>query len=193
MGELAEIRRQLAALPEIQEASGETVHDLLSVAGEFAKLLRKLGVQQTRAGTDVVGSVRESMARLDDVHQAALDARDRAVRAERQAEKLATALIAHLDLVERAAAVMREAGGMNSWIEQFEKAEGQTLAEAAKWGLTTTGHEGETFDTSVHDALNEIEPTDAAVNVHRVQRRGWMLNGRVLRRARVEITAREEG
>ena len=161
MRTLEDLRQRLASLPEVPEPTSEPMSDLLSVAEEFAKLLRKLGIQQTRSGTDLLGSVKDSMSRLDDVHQAALDARDRAVQAERQAEKLALVLVGHLDLLERAVGVMREAGGMASWVEQLEKGIDQSLAEASKWGLVAVGQPGDLFDPEVHDSVNQIERTSS--------------------------------
>ena len=192
--DLQELQSKLASLPEIADPDQppQAGSDLLSVAEEFAKLLRKLGIQQTRSGTDLLGSVKDSMSRLDEVHQAALDARDRAVQAERQAEKLALVLVGHLDLLERAVGVMREAGGMASWVEQLEKGIDQSLAEASKWGLVSVGRPGDVFDPEVHDSVNQIEGSAAVAEVRRALRRGFMLNGRLLRRAQVEIAAREE-
>ena len=167
MRTLEDLRQRLASLPEVPEPTSEPMSDLLSVAEEFAKLLRKLGIQQTRSGTDLLGSVKDSMSRLDDVHQAALDARDRAVQAERQAEKLALVLVVHLDLLERAVGVMREAGGMVSWVEQLEKGIDQSLSEASKWGLVAVGQPGDLFDPEVHDSVNQIDRTKHAVVVAR--------------------------
>jgi len=187
--DLGALQNRLAELPETHpgaqiEAGGA---DFLSVAGEFSKLLRKIGIQQTRAGTDLLAGVREATSRLDEVHQAALDSRDRAVQAERQAEKLALTLIGQLDLVVRAIGVMREAEGVDRWADALEKGVLQTLTDASKWGLSGIGNEGEEFDPDVHDSVNQIDRTEQKVIVSKMHRKGYSLNGRLLRRAEVEI------
>jgi len=194
--DLKKIQDALRSLPQVVEGDREDSRkegDLLGVATQFSLLLRKIGVQQTRADTDLMAAVESATSRVDEVHQAALDARDRAVQAERQAEKLAEVLIKHLDLLERAVGVMENAEGLESWVETLRKGADGTLAEAAKWGLVSVGLPGEPFDPNVHDSTNQIERTDEAVVVKTTVRRGFLLNGRVLRRAEVEIGIGREG
>jgi molecular chaperone GrpE len=192
--DLRSLQSLLADLPEIVHESddGAQADDLLATVGEISKVLRKVGLQQTRSGTEVLGAVEATAARLDEVHQAALDARDRAAQAERQAEKLAHVVIGQLDLVERATTVMREAGGLETWAATLAKGAEQTLTDAAKWGLVAIGVVGETFDPQVHDAVNSVGVTDRPVVVAAIHRRGFTLNGRPLRRAEVEIRIHEE-
>ena len=190
-----EIRNRLKELPDVRAHGDDdrSSTDTMGIAAEFTKTLRKLGVQQTRADTTLMESINEATSRIDDVHQAALDARDRAVQAERQAENLAEVLIEHLDLLERAIGVMEEAGGLEKWVGTLRKGANGTLAAAAKWGLVSVGLPGEPFDPSVHDSTNQIERTDETVVVRATARRGYLLNGRVVRRAEVEIGIAREG
>jgi len=186
--DLSCLQARLAKLPEtFSSPEAEERGDFLSVAEEYSILLRKIGIQQTRTGTELLADVREATSRLDEVHQAALDARDRAAQAERQSEKLALTLIGHLDLIARAISLMREAEGAGQWGDALEKGFSQTLIEAAKWGLIGIGIEGELFDPNVHDTVNQIGQTDEKIFISKVHRKGYSLNGRILRRAEVEI------
>ncbi len=187
------IRKVLAALPDIDSSQlpNEKTQDLVATAESFALVLRKIGVQQMRSGTEVVSAVNRASDRIAAVHETALQERDRAVAAERRLEAMAESLIAHLDFLARATDLMREVGGFDTWIEQFDQAKDRLIADVAKLGLSELGRVGDPFEPQVHDSVNQIQASDGRVVIRSVLRPGYVLDGRVLRNAEVEIQVEE--
>jgi molecular chaperone GrpE len=73
------------------------------------------------------------------------------------------------------------------------KAEGKLLGTLGTHGMTISDPVGEKFDPNVHEATFEMGfPEKEPGSVFHVEQKGYLLNGRVLRPAKVCIVTREE-
>ncbi len=103
-------------------------------------------------------------------------------------ERLLRAILPFLDNLERAIAQARDTGSAEPLVEGVRLTYDHLLAELRKFGLTQIAAEGETFDPNLHEAIAMVpwegkpEGTVLAEN-----RKGYLLNGRLLRPAQVTV------
>ena len=110
--------------------------------------------------------------------------RDRALARQAGIEAVIVSLLPVLDSVEAAREHEELVGGFKLVADEIEKV-------SAKYGLEIYGAVGEVFDPQIHEALMQM-PADGETpeepSIAMVMQRGVMLNGRVLRPARVGVT-----
>lgn len=185
------LREAFRSIPQIRSldgASAERRSDLLCAAEEFAKVLRKLAVQQMRDSREILTTIQQSLGKAEQAYEAWQREQQRATASERQAKELATVLVGVLDLLDRMAASFESLDGMKEWARQTGQAVQLCLAEAGKVGLTALGSPGEPFDEKIHDIGQGGSPGHAGPwTVRAVVVRGYALNGQILRRAVVEL------
>ena len=186
--DLKAIRTSLHGLPEIREHDdAEESHDLMSVASEFTRLLRKTGVHQMRQAQSMVDEVRRLGEEIDESRRAATRDRQRAVAAERQLETFFEALITLLDSIDGIADSASQTGA-SAWSRELQRALDIGLERLAQCGIQAVGTPNEAFHASVHEIRGSMPPsTSGAVRVSQVYRRGYRLGPRVLRRASVVL------
>ena len=103
-------------------------------------------------------------------------------------ERLLRAILPFLDNMERAIAQGRDTGSAEPLVEGVRLTYAHLLAELRKFGLTQVSAEGEMFDPHLHEAIAMVpwegkpEGTVLAEN-----RKGYLLNGRLLRPAQVTV------
>jgi molecular chaperone GrpE len=186
--DLNAVQEALRSTPRIEDdpqnasASADAI-DVLGVAAEFSKFLRNVSEQQTREIREIAASVSDT-GRL---HEALQREQERAAGSEQQLRKMAEVLIGTLDLFERMLAALSADPEMKPWETQTRQALELSLHNAAKIGFVALGTPGEAFDSSIHDLTREV-PGGSAVEprISAVLERGYALNGRILRRARVD-------
>jgi molecular chaperone GrpE (heat shock protein) len=186
---LQTVQQALGSLPQVNEpasAASEPI-DVLGAVAEFSKLLRKVGVQQTREVREILSSLQSSGSQTEEIRQAWQREQERAAASEQQLRKLAEVLIAALDILERMHAAFEAAPGMQEWAQQTRQAIDVALHNSKKIGLVPLGAPGEPFDVAIHDLESEVPPGHRdPVHVGSVTTRGYALNGKVLRRASVD-------
>ncbi len=103
-------------------------------------------------------------------------------------ERLLRAVLPFLDNLERAmsqAAGRESAGGLLAGVRLTYD---QFLSELRKFGLERIGAEGEIFDPNLHEAIAQVEREGMpAGTVLSEARKGYLLNGRLLRPAQVVV------
>ncbi len=103
-------------------------------------------------------------------------------------ERLLRAILPFLDNLERAITQASSSGSSEPLIDGVRLTYDHFLAELRKFGLTQVPAEGEMFDPNVHEAIAMVpwegkpEGTVLAEN-----RKGYLLNGRLLRPAQVTV------
>jgi len=103
-------------------------------------------------------------------------------------ERLLRAILPFLDNLERALTQAAASGSTEPLIEGVRLTYDHFLAELRKFGLTQIAAEGEMFDPNLHEAIAMVpwegkpEGTVLAEN-----RKGYLLNGRLLRPAQVTV------
>ncbi len=103
-------------------------------------------------------------------------------------ERLLRAILPFLDNLERAIVQAGASGSAEPLIEGVRLTYDHFLAELRKFGLTQIEAEGEMFDPNLHEAIAMVpwegkpEGTVLAEN-----RKGYLLNGRLLRPAQVTV------
>ena len=119
--------------------------------------------------------------------------RNEGVRADAFAEgqrKVATAMLPVLDNLERAlaAAENADADALKTGVEMTRK----LLLDAVKrHGLEPVGSVGEEFDPALHEAIGQEEsPEHEAGRILHVMQKGYTLKDRLLRPAKVIVSAR---
>jgi molecular chaperone GrpE len=129
-----------------------------------------------------------TVAELDNVRKRA--ARDVEKARQFGVEGLAAELLSVADSLEMALETGSEAPA-ESLLEGGRATLKQLQAAMEKYGVTQVSPEGEPFDPELHEAMTMAESTTAEPNsVISVVQRGYQLNGRLLRPARV-IVAKE--
>lgn len=181
-----------SSIPQVEEAapgpSGE-VTDLLGAAAEFAKILRKLGIQQSREVRELLSTLQEPIGQFEQVREAWQREQQRAAESERQLGKIAEVLIGALDIFDRMLTAFQQAGGMEDWEQQTRQALELCRNSAEKVGLVPLGNPGEPFDVAIHDLARQVPPDyRGTVRVSTVVSTGYALNGKVIRRSTVDYT-----
>jgi molecular chaperone GrpE (heat shock protein) len=191
--ELKTVQEALQSIPQViddPQTPAGNVTDLVDAAAEFAKLLRKLGVQQTREVREILSAFQEPSGQFEQLREAWQREQQRATESERQLGKLAEVFIAALDILDRMLTAFHQAGGMEDWERQTRQAVELCLHNAEKAGLVSLGSPGEPFDVAIHDLTRQVPPGHrGTVRVSTVVSRGYALNGNVLRRAQVDYVS----
>jgi len=191
--ELKTVQEALRSIPQIvedTEVPTGKVTDLVDAAAEFAKLLRKLGIQQTREAREILSALQEPGGQSEQLREAWQREQQRATESERQLGKLAEVFIAALDILDRMLAAFQQAGGMEGWEQQARQAVELCLHNAEKIGFVALGSPGEPFDVAIHDLTRPVPSGQrGTVRVSAVVSRGYSLNGKVLRRAAVDFAS----
>ena len=131
-----------------------------------------------------------TVAELDNVRKRA--ARDVEKARQFGVEGLAAELLSVADSLEMALETGSQAPA-ESLLEGGRATLKQLQAAMEKYGVTQVSPEGEPFDPELHEAMTMAESSTAEPNsVISVVQRGYQLNGRLLRPARV-IVAKEPG
>lgn len=108
-------------------------------------------------------------------------------------ERFATELLAVKDSLEMGIAAAAETTGVESLLEGSRMTLKQLDATLERFGLAEVDPEGEPFDPALHEAMttqpsDDVEP-DTVLTVYQ---KGYTLNGRLLRPARVVVAAPAE-
>lgn len=109
-------------------------------------------------------------------------------------ERLLTAILPFLDNLERAISHGAEAGADEALLSGVRMTYEQVLAELRKFGLSQVAAAGEPFDPNLHEAVATV-PWEGAPEgtVLSEYRKGYLLNGRLLRPAQVTVAAAPAG
>lgn len=154
--------------------------------------------------------IEELQSQLDEQERAAAEAQDRYLRAladfdnyrKRQATEMADArrfanegligdLLSVLDNFERAIGASETQANPDALVEGVRLIHRQLADVLKKAGLEPIESVGQPFDPTVHEAIMEVEPAEgqAPHEVAEELRRGYRLNGRVVRPSLVKVTS----
>lgn len=163
-------------------------------------------------GGEAEASAEDLAARLETLEQKAEGFREQALRAQAEAEntrrraardvenahkfaleKFTAELLPVLDSLEKAVEVASQAQGAESIAEGVELSLKLFLSVLQKQGIEQLDPDGEPFDPQVHEAVAMVPSADAQPNsVIEVMQRGYVLNGRVVRAAKVVVARAPE-
>ena len=105
-------------------------------------------------------------------------------------ERLLRAILPFLDNLERAISLAGSSGSLEALLSGVRLTYDQFLAELRKFGLEQISAEGEAFDPNLHEAIAQIpwegKPEGTVLSEGR---KGYLLNGRLLRPAQVTVAA----
>lgn len=109
-------------------------------------------------------------------------------------ERLLRAILPFLDNLERAISQAGSTGSLEALLSGVRLTYDQFLAELRKFGLEQISAEGEAFDPNLHEAIAQIpwegKPEGTVLSEGR---KGYLLNGRLLRPAQVTVAAPPAG
>lgn len=109
-------------------------------------------------------------------------------------ERLLRAILPFLDNLERAISQAGSSGSPEALLSGVRLTYDQILAELRKFGLEQVSAEGEAFDPNLHEAIAQIpwegKPEGTVLSEGR---KGYLLNGRLLRPAQVTVAASPAG
>lgn len=162
---------------------------------------------QGEAATGDDGASRDLSARLEQVERELEQYRDQALRAQAEAEntrrrasrdvenahkyaleKFAADLLPVLDSLEKAVEVASGTEGAEPIGEGVELSLKLFLSVLEKYGIQRVDPVGEPFDPRLHEALTMVASPHAEPNsVVEVMQRGYVLNGRLVRAAKVVV------
>ncbi len=108
-------------------------------------------------------------------------------------ERLIKELIPLLDNLELAIAHGKEGSGSDQLLSGVELIYSESLKILRKFGVEQLDAEGKAFDPTVHEAVSQTRDPEREVGmVSQVLRKGYILNGRLLRPVQVVVVADEE-
>jgi len=108
--------------------------------------------------------------------------------ARQGSERVVTKLIGIIDDLERAVKVGRETEDKKGLLEGVEMVSNQLFQILQQEGLSRIEAVGKPFDPNQHEAVSHVETCDYPDNiVINELRRGYMLNGKVVRPSMVEV------
>lgn len=109
-------------------------------------------------------------------------------------ERLLRAILPFLDNLERAISLAGSSGSTEGLLAGVRLTYDQLLAELQKFGLVQISAEGERFDPNLHEAIAQVpwegKPEGMILSE---ERKGYLLNGRLLRPAQVTVAAPAAG
>ena len=168
------------ATPEGDAGSGQPAADLsaeaLSARLEEARTeLDKLRDQALRAQAEAENTRRRASRDVENAHRYAL-------------EKFVGELLAVVDSLEKAVEAAADAAGAEAIGEGVELSLKLFLSVLEKHGVSRIDPAGEPFDPQVHEAMTMVPSREAEPNsVLEVMQPGYLLNGRVIRAAKVIV------
>jgi molecular chaperone GrpE len=196
--------------PNSATAAGESP----AAAGEFEKDARsaETGPRRSADAVDDDASPESLRARLEEAEANAQDFRDRALRAQAEVEnirrrasrdvesahkyaleKFTAELLPVLDSLEKAVEVAAESPAAESIAEGVELSLKLFLSVLEKHGVECIDPQGEPFDPQRHEAMAMVASPHAEPNsVLDVMQRGYVLNGRLVRAAKVIVARAPE-
>jgi molecular chaperone GrpE len=142
--------------------------------------------------TDEVGRLKTRMAYL----AAEFDNYRKRTAREREAivafgnERLLAAILPFLDNLERAISQSEAAGSAGALLSGVRMTYEQLLADLRKFGLEQVEAVGKPFDPNLHEAVGVVSSEgEPEGTVLAESRKGYVLNGRLLRPAQVTVAA----
>jgi molecular chaperone GrpE len=103
-------------------------------------------------------------------------------------ERILLAILPFLDNLERAITLSRSAGEEGALLSGVRMTYDQILAELRKFGLEQISAVGEPFDPNLHEAIARVPwPGKPEGTVLDESRKGYLLNGRLLRPSQVTV------
>lgn len=109
-------------------------------------------------------------------------------------ERLLRAILPFLDNLERAISLAGSSGSSEGLLAGVRLTYEQLLAELRKFGLEQISAEGERFDPNLHEAIAQIpwegKPEGTVLSE---SRKGYLLNGRLLRPSQVTVAVSPAG
>jgi molecular chaperone GrpE len=158
----------------VDDAAGE-------VEGENTEAARRYKDRWLRAEADLQNFRRRAQRDVEEARQSAN-------------ERGLLATIEQLDDLDRALAAARDAGATEGWTQGVELVAQRMREHLVRQGVTEIPAQGAPFDPTVHEALLEVDPPAGVAPGHVVEvaRKGYQIQGRPLRPARVVVARRPD-
>jgi molecular chaperone GrpE len=157
------------------------------VEEELARLRQALQ-EKTREAETAQDRYLRALAELDNSRKRAQREREDYIRFAN--ESLIRELLAALDNFDRALQAARSSGESPAFVAGMELIHRELLRVLEKFGVSTFASVGQAFNPEFHEAVAATE--QAAMTVVEETRRGYLLNGRVLRPAMVTVAVPPE-
>lgn len=181
-GEIDKEQEEDEGVPEAEaEEEAPTVESLSCALSEAETKVAQLQDQALRAKADVENMRRRAARDVENAHKYAL-------------ERLTGELLPVLDSLEKAvesATLAKDADAIGEGVELSLK---MFLSVLSKVGIVQLDPLGEPFDPQFHEAIAMVENPDGEPNsVMEVIQRGYSLNGRLVRAAKVVVVKASSG
>jgi molecular chaperone GrpE (heat shock protein) len=157
---------------ESETMAGAAIMDdpVLGLLGDLVTAIQKMGRQQVRLTAAV-----ESASPMS----------DQTSRVQGDIEKIALALLDIIDYVDDAIAMARQKEDA-PWIDRLERLAAHILRAAQRAGISEIVTDRALVDADVHDVIDGVDDDSMpAGTIRDVVRRGFIAEGRILRRAQV--------
>ncbi len=164
------------------QAGGDLSPEALTArVGKLEEQLEQYRDQALRSQAEAENTRRRAARDVENAHKFAL-------------EKFAADLLPVLDSLEKAVEVAAGSEGAESIAEGVELSLKLCLSVLEKHGVERIDPAGEPFDPQVHEAMAMVPSDHAEPNsVLEVMQAGYLLNGRVVRAAKVVVARAPEG
>lgn len=189
-------------------ACGASANDNVNVADENANVGEDVKAEGDVAGEGEMSEQEQMAKRVEDAEQKAAEATDKYVRmaaefdnyrrrtAKERIELISTAgedvikgLLPILDDCERALQVLKQSSDSAAAIEGTELIYNKLMTFLKGRGLSAIEAKGKELDTEFHEAVAQfpVQESDMKNKIIDVVQQGYMLNGKVIRYAKVVV------
>ncbi len=163
------------------DASQGSVEDLAARLGEAQQQVDRYRDQALRAQAEAENTRRRTAREVENAHKYAL-------------ERFTADLLPVLDSLEKAVEVASGSDGAESIAQGVELSLKLFLSVLEKHGVQRLDPTGEPFDPQLHEAMTMVPSHHAEPNsVLEVMQRGYLLNGRLVRAAKVVVARAPDG
>lgn len=190
--------------PTMETAKEPTVEAILEVDASLPAGLDELPADPAQALGIVLEALRQAEERADQSHQSHLRAladldnyrkrmrREQSTVASRATARTVSSLLAVLDSFDAALVLEARSEKDQSVLSGMRATYDLLLGTLQSQGLEIIPAAGESFSPDLHQPINAPPPGDGEVIVSSEVRRGYRLEGRLLRAALVELTRANE-
>jgi molecular chaperone GrpE len=173
-------------MPELRPTPSEEHADM--PGDDAADAVQQRAEQAERQRDEYLSLLRQSQADYENAHQR--HRRERDQDHKYRGEPLARDLLPAIDNLERALSTAQEAGDKSPLAQGVALVHDQILDALKRHGIARMDALGRQFDPNFHQAMMQIPAADKPANtVLQVLEQGYMIHDRVLRVAKVVISA----
>lgn len=174
--------------PEAEPTPHDLGLDLPADPAEAQAMLLRLLAESREEATSYLGDLKRVAADFDNFRKRTM--REQSQTLDRATERVVERLLPALDSLDAALAIETDTDSGKKLLAGMENTRQQILTALGEEGLTVISTVGEKFDPAVHEPIGAPAGQGELV-VSEILRRGYAVNGRLIRAALVTLETNE--